>query len=241
MVSLSGGSIQTSGPLGSAGVSPGGIVRGAAVIGNTMFAVSDQGGLYRVGLNGGLTQPALGPAGNVGTYVTTSFDLTGIQFTGWSQVHLMHRMVGIHSCCLVSMCKVTCTRSTTAGELQPVFANGATSISTGVFNANGLAFSTLDFNLWHASGQRNGDAGHGQPATPNDSQGVTLGGGSSLYFGYESAGANGVPDLTGPASPGITNSYNFPGGAAGAIESANFDLSGLGASDLTNVVLQLPI
>ncbi len=231
LVSISGGTVQAAGRLGTAGVSPGGIVRGAAVIGNSMYAVSDEGGLYRVGLNGGLTQSALGPAGNVGTYITTSYDLTGIRFTGLvagpshaSNGQLSQLLFGIDA-------QGNIHAFDTAGRLQPVFANGKTSISTGVFNANGLAFSTLDFNLWHISGQRSGDAGHGLPSTPNDSRGGTNGG-SSLYFGYEGPQANGVPDLNGAAVTGITNSYDFPGGAAGAIESANFDLAGIAAADL---------
>ena len=39
----------------------------------------------------------------------------------------------------------------TAGVLQPVFVNGATSVATGLDNARGLAFSTLDENLFHVT------------------------------------------------------------------------------------------
>ena len=39
----------------------------------------------------------------------------------------------------------------TSGKLLPIFMNGATSIATGVANTQGLAFSTLDYNLWHIS------------------------------------------------------------------------------------------
>ena len=232
LVQLAGGTVQTPGPLATAGVAPGGLIKGTAVIGNTMYAVSDNGGLYRVQLNqDGTTVGVNGPAGNVATYVASSYNLTGIQFTGLvagpshaSNGSLSQILFGIDA-------QGNIHAFNTAGVPQRVFANGATSVSTGVFGATGLAFSTLDFNLWHATGNRATDAGHGLPQTPNDSRG-NFGGGGSLYFGYENAGANNVTDLIGPASPGITNNYNFPGGAAGAIESADFSLAGIGRGDL---------
>src|SRR5690606_10957130 len=48
----------------------------------------------------------------------------------------------------------------TAGELQPVFSGNATSAFMGNTPV-GLAFSVLDFNLWHPTEQRGTDAGHG--------------------------------------------------------------------------------
>ncbi len=215
LVQLSGGTILNDGPLASAGVSPGGIITGVAILGDVMFAVSNQGGLYRVNLNGGFPSQAAGPAGNVGTFISSSYDLAGIQFTGLvagpshaSNGSLSQLLFGIDSAGNVHAFD-------TNGRLQPVFANGATSISTGVFGATGLAFSTLDFNLWHATGQRGGDAGHGLPNTPNDSR-AAFSGGTSLYFGYEDPATNGstvstgLNALTGAGSPGITDSYNFP-------------------------------
>ncbi len=58
----------------------------------------------------------------------------------------------------------------TFGELQPVFAGGRSMISTGVGGALGLDFSTLDYNLWHATDTR-GDVnnpGHGINAIDNN-------------------------------------------------------------------------
>lgn len=232
LVRLTGGTVQISGPLSTAGIAPGGIIKGTALVGSTLYAVSDAGGLYRVQLNqDGTARRVNGPTGNVATYVASSYNLDGINFTGLS-VGPAHASDGTLSQILFGLdVQGNIYAFNTAGELQPVFANGATSISTGVFNAAGIAFSTLDFNLWHTSANRRDDAGHGLPATPNDSRGA-ISGGSSLYFGFESAGANGVGDLSGPASPGITNSFNFPGGAAGAIESVDFSLAGIGRGDL---------
>lgn len=94
----------------------------------------------------------------------------------------------------------------TAGQLQPIFAGGATTIQvTGLgSNAIGLAFSPLDFNLWHPTMKRSGDVGHGINAAPDDSRtpgAVSLSildpgsgpdrdssqasGGASFHFGFE--------------------------------------------------------
>lgn len=48
----------------------------------------------------------------------------------------------------------------TTGDLQPVFSGNATSANLGTA-AMGLAFSVLDFNLWHPTEQRGTNAGHG--------------------------------------------------------------------------------
>lgn len=225
-VQLAGAVITNAGPLVQLGVAPGGIVTGAAVIGNTMYTVSDAGGLYAVDF------PLTITSGNVGRYVDTSYDLVGIQFSGLVEgpTHLQNGelsqlLFGIDT-------QGNIHAFDTAGRPQPVFANGATSVSTGLFGANGLTLSSLDFNLWHVDANgRGGDAGHGLPNTPNDSR-ANFTGGQSLYFGFNSAGANGVGDLTGPNSTGLADSYNFPGGAAGAIESAAFSLAGIAPEDL---------
>ena len=232
-VQLGGGTtLQDPGPLASYGVAPGGIVTGNAVIDGRMYAVSDQGGVYVVDYPLGFA------GGNVGEYVEGSYDLAGIPFTGLVEGPV-HAQNGDLSQILFGIDENgTIHAFDTTGKLVPVFANGATSISNPqLAGATGLALSTLDFNLWHVSGNRNGDAGHGQPETPNNSQ-VAVSGGQSLYFGFQSPGANsssvatGLGDLNGPNSTGLSNSYNFPGGAAGAIESAPIDLSSVTAGSL---------
>ncbi len=120
----------------------------------------------------------------------------------------------------------------TRGELQPVFANGATSVATGQFGLNGLSFSTLDYNLWHVSQNRSGDAGHGLPAMPDGSRGAS-GGGSSWYFGFQDpfSGAHNNASYNSGTDPVIRNSINFPGGAAGVLETKPFSLAGMAAAD----------
>ena len=87
----------------------------------------------------------------------------------------------------------------TSGQLQGVFAGGATSVSTGMAGATGLAFSPADINLWHPTMERRADAGHGinasfdnsRPATGTWDQDVNgrdtteAEGGASFYFGFE--------------------------------------------------------
>lgn len=95
----------------------------------------------------------------------------------------------------------------TAGNLLPVFVDGATSANFGL-GSRGFAFSPLDFNLWHPTMQRHADAGHGINSTfdntrrnPVDFRNTINGrdstegeGGASFYFGLESWVNNPVPN-----------------------------------------------
>ena len=126
-------------------------------------------------------------------------------------------------------------------------------------SATGIAFSPVDFNLWHPSLQKSGEAGHGI-TTPDDNSRNPSGelrgvpgaqflqsessGGTSMYFGLEEYGSTiyygdmtqwGVlseqaqRDLTSNAS--IGNNYNVPGGAAGSLVTNAFSMEGYTASD----------
>lgn len=115
----------------------------------------------------------------------------------------------------------------TIGEAQPIFVNGADSVDTGINNAHGLSFGTLERNLWHLT--TTGDdtnqenvAGHGIIADVDDSR-LNENGGTSLYFGstVDSAAAGNQNNLSGTQ----VNDYNFPGGAHGTVVSNEFDLS----------------
>ncbi|WP_417375975.1 Calx-beta domain-containing protein [Gimesia maris] len=93
-------------------------------------------------------------------------------------------------------------------ELIPVFASGDTHINVGVDGVTGLAFSPLDFNLWHPTFKQGDAAGHGinntydssaalGDTTRTDAENITRTnseldfsqteqeGGASLYFGFE--------------------------------------------------------
>lgn len=137
----------------------------------------------------------------------------------------------------------------TTGELQPVFVDGQTSVSTGLFNVNGLDFGTLDYNLWHVTSRRGSlnaaDDGHGVDVAPFDNS-VFLPepGGSSLYFGFEGGGNTPDPSFGGNTRSGnkntngnnsisnaVVNNINFPGGAHGSVVSNSFSLEGYSQSD----------
>ncbi|NLF08122.1 MAG: hypothetical protein GX594_09115, partial [Pirellulaceae bacterium] len=95
-----------------------------------------------------------------------------------------------------------------------IFVDAETSVTVpGVTDISGLAFSTLDYNMWHITQRRADDDGHDINETydysrvdrPND---PLPGGGASYYFGYEDAG-----------------NYNAPGGAYGSLVSGAFSLA----------------
>ncbi|APZ94408.1 GEVED domain-containing protein [Fuerstiella marisgermanici] len=137
----------------------------------------------------------------------------------------------------------------TTGELQPVFVDGQTSISTGLNGANGLAFSTLDYNLWHVTSRRGSldaaDDGHGVDVnTFDDSVFLPEPGGNSLYFGFEGGGNTPDPSFGGNRESGnkntagdnsilnsVNNNLDFPGGAYGSVVSNEFSLEGYSAED----------
>ncbi|MFO0939234.1 MAG: hypothetical protein U0930_00560 [Pirellulales bacterium] len=215
--------VDNAGSLFVSGIAPGGIIRGATMVGTTMYAVSDNGGLYTV--SGGQLS-GYGGTRNIGNYVPGSYELTGIEFAAItagpslvSNGSLTQILFGLDTAGNLHAFDTT-------GHLQPVFANGATSMATGLTGANGLAFSTLNQNLWKTTSNRGTDPGHGINETGNNSRTTTLGG-TSWYFGVDNPGA--PNDRT----------YDFPGGAAGAMESNTFSLKGISSGGSANVVLQL--
>lgn len=253
IVNLIGAILQTTtGSSRIVGLAPGGNVTGIAGIDGTLYAVSDQGGLYSISA-GSLSAPSNTP---IGTYVSTSYQLRGLRFTGLTagpqfasvdnkgtifraddEGRYSNLLFGITS-------DGTIYAFNTSGELQNVFANGSSSISTGVSGANGIAFSNLDYNLWQQSTRRSTDTGHGVN-TPNDLSDSAKIGGTSWYFGFDRNTTNQLPisyssftnPLTSARASGqaLEGTYNFPGGALGVLESKSFSLSGLTAQDLPSL------
>jgi parallel beta-helix repeat protein len=229
---------QVTAATGSArrvGIAPGGTVTGIAQVNGDMFAVSDQGGLYRVSSD----RLSSNFAGNIADYVSSSYNLTGIQFTGLS-AGPRHVGGGQYEDILFGTDVFGNIHAfDTNGVPQGVFANGESRVSTGVFGLSGLAFSNLDYNLWHQSGRRGNDPGHNLIA-PNDRSDVSTSGGGSWYFGFENrffnnnVNFNNFSDpLAQPRALGtpLANTYNFPGGAAGVLESQAFSLAGMSSAD----------
>ena len=123
----------------------------------------------------------------------------------------------------------------TAGVAQPVFYDGLSVISTGI-NSNllgqttGLAFSTLDRNLWGTTNNRGDNAGHGVDTRFDDSiLNSREEGSTSLYFGNTRAQADAGNQNN--LSTAEINNINFPGGAQGAVLSNEFSLQGYDRND----------
>jgi VCBS repeat-containing protein len=221
-------------------------VTGIAMVGSEMFAVTESGDLFEVGLLNSVTGDVAFSAastGNRGDYIASIIDpATGapVQFSGLT-VGPRNVEGGRFSNVLFGIASNGDIYAfDTRGRLVPAFANGKSKISTGVGGANGLAFSNLDVNLWHVSSRRGTDAGHGVEGIFDGSRESDSPGSNSLYFGFEGAANpgnwDGVWDLgnTGVASdynPARYNTYEFPGGAQGSIESNPLDLSNYSAED----------
>ena len=142
------------------GQSPGGKITGIEFVGSRLFAVSDAGGLFEI---------VSYAEGAYADYLEQSAQLLGTRFSGLT-IGPADVANGEYADTLFATDSAGNLHAfTTDGIPRPVFADGATSISTGVGGANGLAFSTSQNNLWSISDQRSDDTGHG--------------GGNSLRFG----------------------------------------------------------
>lgn len=208
-----------------------GDITGMTVIGGQFYFVDNAGGLYRRtvgtsgvqatfianvgGLNINFAGLSLGPDEvEGGKYANTLF---GISTTG--------RLYAFN----------------TAGALQPIFNDAQTSVQVaGVSNVTGLAFGTLDRNLWHNTTNRGGltapDDGHGIDVAPFDnSVFLPVPGGNSLYFGNERTGnSSGNKNTDGNNNPNNSapkRDIDFPGGAHGTIVSNEFSLQGYSPND----------
>lgn len=208
-------------------VTPGGLITGLSSIGSDLYAVSNAGGLYLV------DNPTAAVQGNIGTYVGTATDLVGLQFTGLTTGPQNVDGGQYADLLFGTTANGRLYAFNTAGVLQPVFAGGQTSTAIGQgISARGLAFSTLDQNLWHVTENRDEDAGHGINENFSGTRGASIGG-NSLYFGYEegATAGGGTPSLPRLDGQSLTDTYNFPGGAQGALESNPFSLVGYSSED----------
>ncbi|MEO1615074.1 MAG: GEVED domain-containing protein [Planctomycetota bacterium] len=233
-VAIGGGFITSvSGNLVAGGIPNGGTITGTEFVGNDLYAISDNGSLFRV-TDGELTAGTnqfINGARTIGSYVTTATDLLRLNedFTG---LRAGPNSVdgGAYSNVLFGITSSgNIYAFNTAGELLPYFAGGVSMISTGIPNAQGLDFSTLDYNLWHFTNTRGGDLGHGETGT--DSR--------SLSFSYEGLFQSNYSDpVEFPTATarrdgqGVNNTFNFPGGAKGQIQSRTFSLENYAPSDL---------
>ncbi len=213
-----------------------GYVTGLGFAGTSMYAVSENGDLYRVGagaFNPNSTQ-------NNGDFIETIYNpntRNRVNFTSLDSGPLnlqngalANILFGIDSGGILYAFD-------TLGRPAQIFNNGEWFIQTdGTGSPRGLAFSNLDVNLWHTTGNnRNNDPGHGVNVSFDGSRRTQQNGGNSLYFGFENpSDANRqIGNWTGVNDPGAAfyDTYNFPGGTAGSIVSNTLDLSDYSRGD----------
>ncbi|MDM4016262.1 GEVED domain-containing protein [Roseiconus lacunae] len=231
-VQISGGNISVAtGNLVAGGLPQGGLITGVEIVGNDIYAISDAGSLYRVTGNELIAGTQI-ISGNrqIGSLVSTATDLQriGERFTGL-RAGPNDVDGGIYSNVLFGITQSgNIYAFNLQGELVPYFAGGRSMISTGIEDAQGLDFSTLDYNLWHFTNSRSGDAGH------NNNGGTT-----SLAFNYEGLFQNNYSDpVEYPTATArrdgqaVNQTYNFPGGAKGEVLSKEFSLANYSSNDL---------
>jgi hypothetical protein len=241
-VRLSNGAVIAGSPLVAVGEGPGGNITGIAIIDDfedvnndgvddettvdDMYAVSDQGGLYKVTLNL-VTNSSAPDFGNIGVgnnaLVTTTYirnsaaDLLGIDFQGLTRAPTSVEGARYNNTFFAIDNAGRLYNFDETGTLRPVFADGATSAPTGVTEARGLAFGQLERNLWNITGSRGGanppNPGHGINPVFDRSRGTSLGS-QSLHFGNGEGGT-----------------VNVNGGAYGTVVSEEFSLEGYSPSD----------
>lgn len=130
----------------------------------------------------------------------------------------------------------------TDGTPVVTFADGATSVQTTMTGAVGIDFTTMDFNLWHTTNQRRGDAGHTINATFDSSRLNDAQGGTSIYFGLENPRdvaeymgypQNSVDDTLRAylTNDNLYDTYNSSGGTYGSIVSNEFSLTNISSAD----------
>ena len=215
---------------------PGGQITGMAFVNGTLYVITSLGGLFTI------SNPA---ANATATYVGTATARAGINFTSLT-AGPPNADGGKYANDLFATDasgKLWCFDTT--GVLQNVFSNGAASISLGLTSVVGLAFSTLDYNLWHVTNNRGTDPGHGINVAPDESRDPASAnqpqqGNTSFYFGLEappsvdpnSLNANSQPDAADySTNASVYNTYNLPGGAQGSLVTNAFSLSNYAVGD----------
>jgi len=265
------GSVDLSGvplPFTTEGGGPGGRITGLASINDgssdpPLFAVSDAGGFYRViystaGNPNGATlidaETVNGPNGapiQFSGLTAGPPDVNGGEFA--EMLFATDTSGNLYAFNAFSAKSPSNPNGNPAGTLQPIFANGATSIHLGTSNIVGLAFSTLDYNLWHVTDLRGADPGHGIPSAPDNSRNPqsnagnqptqsTANANASFYFGLEDPNASttltqslgnsfqpGAGNYS--SNPAVYDTYDLPGGALGSLVTNSFSLANYTSGD----------
>ncbi|PQO44703.1 GEVED domain-containing protein [Blastopirellula marina] len=221
------------------GVGSGGSVTGLAIMQGQLYAVDDNGGVFQLlNATGGGTLQA---------------DFLGTITDGGAPVQFVSLEAGPRIVYDNAYANILFGMSNTGkmyaimiqddgfgfneAVLAPIFAGGQSSIMSAVTsimssqnvsgNITGVAMGTLNRNLWHTTGTRGLDAGHGIEVPVTGTRDAVVGG-TSFYFGNE-----GATYLSGNATGNATTgNYDFPQGAHGSLITEDFSLEGYDATDL---------
>ncbi len=222
-----------------------GLVKGMAFVGDAMYIITSTGMLYNVS-SYKTGRDDIGGA-SAGAAIPLNLNMpTGATITGLTAGPLNVEGGAYNSTLFAIDSTGRVYAFSQGGQSRGVFLNGASSIDTGFTNAQGLAFSTLDFNLWHATTNLSNDPGHGIDESFNNNLARTtfgttnpneLFGYASYYFGLSPKPSPSMPDLPQPgaaayaSNPDIQKTYALPGGAYGTLTSKTFSLEGSSAFD----------
>ncbi|MEO2018589.1 MAG: hypothetical protein ABGZ53_29915, partial [Fuerstiella sp.] len=216
-----------------AGAGSGGTVTGAAFIGGpiTMYVVTDNGELFTVNASNAAT-----------TFRArlTSFNFVGGTFdpiVGQTFAGLSAGPANVEGRSFANLLFAVTTSGrlyafNTSGQAQPIFVDAADFVNVGSTAVTGLAFGTLDKNLWHrTTTERTADSEeHGvYPAFDNSTIRQT-GVNNSLYFGFDGGGSRSNGNKNGWSTTEVNN-VNFPGGAHGSVVSSEFSLEDYSEAD----------
>ncbi|WP_146433541.1 GEVED domain-containing protein [Blastopirellula retiformator] len=210
------------------GIGSGGTITGLAILQGNMYAVDDAGGVFHIyGANGGTFESdylgTIEDGGNPVSFVSLDAGPDTISVDSLQDVLFAMSSTGRMYAIRTSM-----VNGYEQADLAPAFAGGRTSIASPVGGTiTGVAFSTLNRNLWHTTTTREGDAGHGINV-PVSSYRDAEQGGASFWFGNERD-----TYLQGnPYGNATNNNYDLPGGAHGTLITEDFSLYGYDATDL---------
>ncbi|UUO08812.1 GEVED domain-containing protein [Blastopirellula sp. J2-11] len=220
------------------GEASGGTVTGLAIQNTDLYAVDDNGGVFRVNLTNPTQSDFLGIIndvnGNPVEFVSLEAAPASMQEAASEYGNILF---GMSSAGVMYAIAIQELGTYDEADLAPIFVGGRTSIATALNvlddnpniggSINGIAMGTLSRNLWNLTNTRSGDAGHGieVPVTGwRDAEG----GGVSFYFGNE--------DKTFAENAAYGNAtsdnYDFPQGAHGTLITEDFSLKGYDAADM---------
>ena len=248
--------LQRVGPTGGAG----GMVSGITMIGSRMFCVTDAGDLFEVHNYTSYDFSGVDPSSGFrymvftdqGPWLEFIANFNGVlspgdqvQFSGLDNGPNNVEQGRYAEMLFATTLDGRILAFDGDGNLQPVFMGGNPYVNTGLSGAVGIAFSPIDYNLWHWTDQRWNDAGHGTNASYDASRTSPLypePGNYSYYFGLERADdgdhSQSQPGEVNFRSPSdyrpntaALNTYNLPGGAFGSLTSGAFSLKGYAYED----------